>query len=440
VRHFHRAWPSLIAALIALEFGTAELRAADSVDPASPEVKSAVVVVTASGILTSQGNIKVAEQGTGFFISKYGYLVTAYHLKSDLGPVAEESVSYELRLDALSSNSVPASPIFINQAADIMVLTAPVAQHDIPVLSRTTRTPAQIIPGRTKIFTGGYPSGYDYSVDEGIIKSMAVISPPVPWWTTSMTFKAGQSGSPIILEDGTVLGIAKGVDTEATSIGLLIPAKLVPNEYWDSSGQATANATAEAIAASPPARIVIETNSRTETSTQKIAAFKLTNSHCQPARTETYSVKATPGARIDPKSIRIDILSRNGGGGEVKTLQAEPSGFTISVLLANTGYCTTIPTMLGITRQTHDITAEIVGRITYTEILSSPTANPVTVADTVVSGGNMIPLPSVPSGQLVFWVIKPSGEKISFQPAAGEIITQNGTRVLDGDKVIQRIM
>src|SRR5258708_5367639 len=66
------------------------------VEPDLSSLRGAVVIVLVKGIVPSLGNAPVASQGTGFFISKDGFLVTANHLHSDLGKVDETSVTYEL--------------------------------------------------------------------------------------------------------------------------------------------------------------------------------------------------------------------------------------------------------------------------------------------------------------------------------------------------------
>ncbi len=131
-------------------------------EPSGPmAVKDAIVVVLVKGILPQHGNSPVSGQGTGFFISKYGFLVTSYHLRTDLGAVDEGSVTYEVHFGVLPSDTImPASVIFANPAADIMVLSVPVGQRDISTLRPSTIPLNQIYPGSTVVLTGGYPQGY----------------------------------------------------------------------------------------------------------------------------------------------------------------------------------------------------------------------------------------------------------------------------------------
>jgi hypothetical protein len=422
--------------------------AAENISSGPESVKNAVVIVLAKGVLPAQVNVPVSEQGTGFFISKYGFLVTSYHLRSDLGAVDDPSVTYEIHFGALPSDTiVSASPVFANPAADIMVLYAPVAQRDVLTLQPSTMPISKIIPGTTPIFTGGYPRGYDYSVDRGVIKSFGVISPPLPLWSTSISFKAGQSGSPILFDDNTVIGIAKGVDTADKSIGLVVPMKLVPIEYWGDSLQLSQSAAAALSTGKPDTlgSVVVEASVTSPVTVQKTTEFTLENGKCVGPSSKQFHVTASPGSRINPLSIKLTALSIQATV-DYSITESTASGFTIGAILVNSGHCLPEATVdiagvpVRVSAGINDTSAIFVGRATYSETSLPNTAKDVTVSDVTPIGNVDVPLPRVAVKALSFATVSPNGEKVPFEPLPSEITKVSGAQFLDIKKIAERLI
>lgn len=210
----------------------ASARAEDVVDLAP--IKAAVVMVVASGTATSD-HAPRAQQGTGFYISKDGYLVTSYHLRTNLGPVEEGTVRYQIHgRGSQGDYFVSAAPEWWSETHDLLVLYASVADRDVPILRRGTRD--GIEPAKTVVYSAGYPEGYLLIVDEGKIKAFGVID-PIPVWPTNFTFKVGQSGSPICRADTSVFALAKGSDKDAPSNGFIAPVRPIPIQYWDNASR-----------------------------------------------------------------------------------------------------------------------------------------------------------------------------------------------------------
>jgi S1-C subfamily serine protease len=195
-------------------------------------IKNAVVIVVAKGTDPTKGNISVASRGTGFFISKEGYLVTSYHLVTALGDVAPDTVSYEIHFGTGQNDAIVSAAIaWPLPQDDLLVLFASLAERDVAVLQRGDRAGINI--GTTPVYSAGYPQGWQYSLTPGVITSFGLVD-PIPAWATSLTFKEGQSGSPILRANRTVIAVARGNDADATSIGVVIPVRPIPREYWDS--------------------------------------------------------------------------------------------------------------------------------------------------------------------------------------------------------------
>ncbi len=192
-------------------------------------IKSAVVTIVVKGVDTSQGNKSVAVQGTGFFISKEGYLVTSYHLKTKLGQTVDDgTVTYDVYFTP--TDHIQAAEQFALKTSDILVLFTSLGEREVPVFKRGTRNGISL--AITPVYVAGYPEGYQYSLRPGTITSFGLID-PVPAWQTNFSFKDGQSGSPVFKADTTVVAIVKGNDHDAAEFGIVIPVRPIPAEYWD---------------------------------------------------------------------------------------------------------------------------------------------------------------------------------------------------------------
>ena len=208
---------------------------ASKVDP-EKLIRDSAVVVEVHGF--DKNNHEVTVLGTGFCISVEGYIVTARHLKDDAiaGGASPESITYIVRASQIiSSQKVGADLFWFANSSDEMVLTAPMPDGLLIPLRQNLHPRGDIKLGFTSIFTGGFPEGYSLVIDRGIVRSfLAPESVHTPMWITNMSFKHGQSGSPVILEDGSVVGIVTAIDRDASTIGFITPIRGLPPYLWDS--------------------------------------------------------------------------------------------------------------------------------------------------------------------------------------------------------------
>jgi hypothetical protein len=216
--------PLLFAVTLAASLTTA----AAAQEPDLSAAEKAVVLVRVQGV-DAQTNAARQVQGTGFFISKDGFVVTSYHLLSKLGEVHEGTVSWEIEF-ANNHDKVQASILWPMASLDLLVLYANIGKRDVQILARGTHK--GVTPAVTTLYTFGYPNGWQYSTDKGFIKSFGAAA-PILVWSTNMTFKEGQSGSPICRSDLSVIAVARGDDAEANSIGVIVPIRPIPDNYWD---------------------------------------------------------------------------------------------------------------------------------------------------------------------------------------------------------------
>lgn len=397
------------------------------------KLQKAVVAVQAKAVSPSRGNKPITSQGTGFFISKDGFLVTSLHLMRDLGTVDEETVQYEVRFPPPSTAVFQAAPLFINPAADILVLYASVAHMDVQTLARGDRN--GVIPGSTSIFTMGFPAGYNISFDRGIIKSFGAIS-PIPVWSSNITFKNGQSGSPILLENGKVIAIAKGNDADATSIGLIVPIRLIPADYWDGLSADTAKAlqVSETESGGKADRVIIEaaapalstkiTEKRTFLIDKSVPACGSISEH--------HVIPATAGWKIDPASAEVLLSSVAGGDGQASLQGASSEGLDIATDLKSNGCIK----YFGIATKA-GLPARLVATVSYmeTRVVSGAEFQTVSVVKAVVPV--KVPLPN--SGALRYSLVSEDGTSKPFTPKLNEISIKDGEKTLDIEAVKSRI-
>lgn len=395
------------------------------------EARGAIVVVGVKGVNTRLGNAPEAAQGTGFFISKDGLLVTAYHLWGDMEQrgVDPATMSIEVTFDPDSPKTVQAQQLYTNRVADVMVLYAPVGGRNVPTLKPADRTTAKVVEASTPIYSAGYPDGIGFSVSRGYIKSFDGPRAPVPAWTTDITFKGGESGSPILLEDNRVIAIAKAVDKESTQIGLIVPSRFVPRDYWDGAGS-------DSLLASTAGRVLVEARSTVAAPEVRTRDITFANPSCAGARDVANSVTARPGWTIDPASVKLQTLQSTGADNKVDVATAAVDGIRLQARLVNLGQCLQ---PFGMVTQ-RDVPATITARISYSETPIAPATVWRPVSETNLAKAVLTPLPSGEVRDLRFSYIAPNGQVLPFRPAPGDLVRgADGAAQLNTGRLVQRL-
>lgn len=393
---------------------------------AAPDIKSSIVKVVAKGIDTGAGNIKRVATGTGFFTSELGFIVTSAHLRKNLGKVDEASITYEIYLDRFSAAGIAATSLYLSDPSDLMVLYAPVGGENIKPLSMSRKPISSIKLGETAIFTAGYPDGYGYTVNQGVITAFSGPVHNVPLWATNLTFKEGQSGSPVYLASGEVIGIVKGVDRNA-SIGLFVPAKTIPSNYWDSGMDAAVvlaatSASAERLVASGT-QLAVGPRDRTERA-------EFVNPPCTVSRRHVQRVLPSQGWAIDPDSVKLRTISIQAQNAEARVDAISAEGFELIVDVENTGKCLEIN---GI-RIAQDIVGKYTGAVTFKERPKDAAEEKYTIAKAILVPGAKIPLGDINPSNVALTITGPNGSRI-YIPKPGDIIREGGQQVLQIDKI-----
>lgn len=155
------------------------------------EIRPAVVTVIVYDI-----NQAVANIGSGFFIDKYGHLITNYHVLDG---------KYKAEVKTAEGNTYPIKLIVAdNKATDLVKVLV-----DIPPKKVKWVKTADSLPSiAEQVLVVGSPMGLEQTVSEGIVSSIREIPSVGEFFQMSAPISPGSSGSPVINLKGQVVGIA----------------------------------------------------------------------------------------------------------------------------------------------------------------------------------------------------------------------------------------
>lgn len=161
--------------------------------------------------------------GSGFIISKDGYVITNNHVVSE----ADEIV---VRLN--DRREFVAELIGTDKSSDIAVLK--IDATDLPVLKLGDSSKATV---GEWVLAIGSPFGFDYSVTAGIISAIGRSLPNenyVPFIQTDVAINPGNSGGPLFNLDGEVIGVNSQIYSRTggfMGLSFAVPVNVVKNVY-----------------------------------------------------------------------------------------------------------------------------------------------------------------------------------------------------------------
>lgn len=181
------------------------------------------IVLLELSYLPSEGpdkGVRQAEQATGFFVSKDGFILTAYHLFKGLDQSKGINMTLKATVGGVGSPFVlDAAVVNALRPLDLLLLKVRVNENIefVPVrLGRSEQVQDQ------QIFSSGF-HGLDPFAIEGTVANRLGPNGVGHLWALQMPVASGQSGSPTYLSDGTVVGMLKGNSATAGAIGFMIP-------------------------------------------------------------------------------------------------------------------------------------------------------------------------------------------------------------------------
>jgi serine protease Do len=150
--------------------------------------------------------------GTGFCISTKGHILTCSHV------VAGDLIQAQSALGETAEARILARDL----VHDLAILEC-VALSGIPL---TFSDPTGIAEGQT-VFALGHPLGLGFTVSRGIVSSVNRIVRGVAFLQTDVPLNPGNSGGPIVNENGEVVGVADWGFAEGHGLGFAVAVRHV---------------------------------------------------------------------------------------------------------------------------------------------------------------------------------------------------------------------
>lgn len=397
------------------------LSGAAAAQPDYPRIELALGKVIVRGIDESRGNAEVATNGTGFFIGKQGVLLTAYHLRSQLGSgVHGDSITYWVTPKKYPAVSLPATVLEANPQNDYMVLFVDIGDYpDIGVLARASFTQARLNRGST-VYTIGYPQGAGLSTFSGTLSSLSGHPgpPPLPRWLLSMTLMPGQSGSPILAADGRAVAIAVQSETSIGAVSKATPLMVVAQQ-WFEADEALGATTFDAVQNAPT---VVATATLAAKPRQRQRTLNFINPTCDGQQTAQHEETIAPevGWSIDANSLRLVPRIQIGNVFGPRVSVDGNGAIIVSAQLTDPDRCVRIPATVDTPAKTiGDLPAQYQASLTYTE-LPQEVATTATILTEVraVPGINSQVGVWAASNSSVSWGIVEKGGSRTAPPAA----------------------
>jgi len=144
--------------------------------------------------------------GTGFFVSPQGHVLTCNHV------VAGDMMRVQSSLGEWTEARVVAR----DPLHDLAILQGP--SGSIPL---TLSDPKAIAEGQT-VFALGHPMGLDFTVSRGVVSSVNRIVRGVAFLQTDVPMNPGNSGGPIVNDNGEVVGVADWGFSEGRGLGFAV--------------------------------------------------------------------------------------------------------------------------------------------------------------------------------------------------------------------------
>ena len=151
--------------------------------------------------------------GSGFFVRKDGLLVTNCHVVTQGGPLQVFTVEGV----AVSILEVVAK----DPAWDLTLLRVEANAAGAWPFLELARDQAALIG--TKVYALGFPLGMELTLSEGLISALKMEGGALRRIQITAAISRGSSGGPILLSDGSVVGVAVGFYTEGQNLNLAIP-------------------------------------------------------------------------------------------------------------------------------------------------------------------------------------------------------------------------
>ncbi|MCK4626076.1 MAG: trypsin-like peptidase domain-containing protein [Phycisphaerae bacterium] len=211
----NRDWRGLW--VFALVFPAVVLAGSPSSKPAVPPLTPEKLFKQASGavakVLAFDKRNKLTKQGTGFFVSADGLLVTNAHVVAGAKTATVELPGGKpLRVVGV---------VAVSETNDIVILK--VDANDLPFLKLSTAPPKQ----GQKVYAIGNPRGLTNTISDGLISGIRKVATNITRLQISVPIAAGSSGGPLLDSSGLVVGVTTSAIRGVGNLNFAVPASVV---------------------------------------------------------------------------------------------------------------------------------------------------------------------------------------------------------------------
>ena len=203
----HRTIQSLILIAITLTSGIAF---ADAERIFKANNKAVVVVVT----FNQKG--EAISQGSGFFVTEAGAVVTNYHVISNAASIKIKAGTEVLNVEGL---------LYIDKENDLVILKT--AGKNLPIVQLGD---ANKIGIGEKVYVMGSPEGLENTISDGILSGIREIGTKQKILQITAPISEGSSGGPVFNTNGEVIGIATFIIKEAQNLNFAMPVNLIKDK------------------------------------------------------------------------------------------------------------------------------------------------------------------------------------------------------------------
>lgn len=152
--------------------------------------------------------------GTGFLLPQYGLIVTNEHVVRDNKEAVVETSGSERRM---------AKVLLVDPRLDIALLDA----GGVPSLPSLPLNHEHAPATGDRVFAVGHPFGLKFTTTSGIISNSKHYSDGIEYIQHDAALNPGNSGGPLIDEEGKVIGINTFIIQNGQNIGFSLPIKYV---------------------------------------------------------------------------------------------------------------------------------------------------------------------------------------------------------------------
>jgi tetratricopeptide (TPR) repeat protein len=159
----------------------------------------------------------VANIGTGFFVNKYGHLITNHHvLIGKFGAEIRTADGSTYRIRTIVAE---------NQETDLIKVSVDIPPEKI----RWLKVSDEIPPVAEQVVVVGSPMGLEQSVSDGIVSSVREIPGLGTFFQMSAPISPGSSGSPVVNMKGKVVGVASFQFLQGQNLNFAVSSKSIRN-------------------------------------------------------------------------------------------------------------------------------------------------------------------------------------------------------------------